>query len=126
MIDGAHVVDRYIAVWNETDSDDRRALIERTWSSNASYVDPLFAAEGPAGIDAMVAGFQQSFPGHRFRLSSPVEQHHDRLRFAWELVAPSAGSAIVKGTDFGVVAPDGRLSAITGFFDQIPDGLVAG
>lgn len=126
MTDGANVVERYIAVWNETNGGARRELIRRTWSDEASYLDPMFAAEGLEGIDAMVSGFQQSFPDHRFRLSSQVDQHHDRLRFAWELVEPIAGTAIVKGTDFGTVAPDGRLSAITGFFDQLPDGLDAG
>jgi hypothetical protein len=117
------VIERYIAVWNETDGESRRALIARTWSNQASYVDPMFNADGPDGIDALVAGFQQQFPDHRFRLSSDVDQHHDRLRFTWELVEPIGGTALVKGTDFGVVASDGRLQAITGFFDELPEGM---
>jgi hypothetical protein len=40
------------------------------------------------------------------------------VRFGWEL-APAAGAAIVQGTDFGIVAADGRLSMITGFFDSV-------
>lgn len=126
MTDGANMVDRYIAVWNETNGDTRRRLIKQTWSGEASYVDPMFSADGQDGIDAMVAGFQQSFPKHRFRLSTTVDLHHDRLRFSWELIEPVAGTAIVKGTDFGVIAPDGRLNAVTGFFDQLPDSLAAG
>lgn len=37
------LVDRYIAVWNETNTVRRRALIEETWADDASYVDPLMA-----------------------------------------------------------------------------------
>lgn len=126
MNEATSVIERYIAVWNESDRDSRRALIARTWSSEASYVDPMFSADGPDGIDSLVAGFQQQFPDHRFQLSSDVDQHHDRLRFTWELVEPIAGTALVKGTDFGVVSEDGRLLAITGFFDQLPEGLATG
>jgi len=116
--DPTELIDRYIAMWNETDAGRRRALIARTWTEGASYLDPVMQGEGRSGIDAMVAGVQQRFPGHRFRRTSPVDAHHDRLRFSWEL-APEAGPALVKGTDVGFVT-DGRLATITGFFDQVP------
>lgn len=112
------LIDRYIAMWNETDDGRRRALIARTWTEGASYLDPVMQGEGPSGIDAMVRGVQERFPGHRFRRTSEVDAHHDRVRFCWEL-GPEAGPALVKGTDVGVVAA-GRLQAITGFFDQAP------
>jgi len=116
--DLTQLVDRYIAMWNETDAGRRQALIARTWTERASYLDPVMQGEGRTGIDTMVAGVQQRFPGHRFRRTSEVDAHHDRLRFCWEL-APDGGPAIVKGTDIGIVA-DGRLTAVTGFFDQAP------
>jgi hypothetical protein len=112
------LIDRYIAMWNETDAKRRRDLIARVWSENASYLDPLMQGEGHSGIDAMVNGVQERFPGHRFRRTSDVDAHHDRVRFAWEL-APEKGPALVSGIDFGVVAGD-RLQAITGFLDQVP------
>ena len=114
------LVDRYIAMWNEPDSARRRALIARTWTEGASYLDPMMQGDGRSGIDAMVEGVQQRFPGHRFRRTSEVDAHHDRLRFCWEL-APESGPALVKGTDIGLVA-EGRLAAVTGFFDQTPQG----
>jgi len=113
------LIDRYIAAWNETDTERRRDLIARTWTEDASYVDPVMQGDGRTGIDAMVQGVQERFPGHRFRRTSDVETVRDRVRFSWEL-APESGPAIVGGTDFGIVAADGRLQAITGFFDQAP------
>lgn len=113
----ADLVNRYIEMWNETDAASRRALIARTWTEDATYVDPMLKGDGPAGIDAMVAGVQATYPGLRFRLTSAVDAHNDRLRFTWELGAEGA-APMVKGTDYGVVA-GGRLRAITGFFDQV-------
>ncbi len=111
------LVNRYIEMWNETNAPSRRALIARTWTEDAAYADPMLKGDGPAGIDAMVAGVQEKYPGLRFRLTSAVEAHNDRLRFTWELGAEGT-APLVKGTDFGVVA-GGRLKAITGFFDHV-------
>jgi SnoaL-like domain len=112
------LIDRYIAVWNETDAGRRRALIARTWAENASYLDPAIAGEGRAGIDAMIQAVQERYPGYRFRRTSDVDSHHDRVRFTWEF-APEGGPVFVSGVDFGIVA-DQRLQAITGFFETMP------
>jgi len=112
------VVDSYFAMWNETDATRRRQVIDATWSQEASYVDPMFAAAGPDALDAMVAGVHQQFPGHRFRLSGAIDAHHDRVRWGWELVAPGGGPPVAAGVDFGVLAADGRLREVTGFFEQ--------
>jgi hypothetical protein len=118
MSDHAAVIDRYFAVWNETDAARRRNLIAQTWTEDAAYIDPLIEGVGHAGIDVMVGGVQVQFPGHIFRLTSAIDAHHDRVRFAWEL-APEHGAALVKGTDFGVIVGD-RLQSVTGFLDQVP------
>jgi hypothetical protein len=115
-----HVVDRYIAIWNEPDPTRRRDLIEQTWTDDATYLDPLMAGEGADGIDAMIAGVQQQFPGYWFRLLGEVDHHHDRVRFSWELTPGDGQPALAAGTDFGVVAPDGRLRSVTGFLDRMP------
>src|SRR5215211_27724 len=104
--DFAEVVERYFAAWNETDAEQRRALIAQTWADDASYLDPLMQGQGQAGIDAIIAAVQDRFIGHRFLQIGVVDAHHDHIRFSWEL-APEGGAAIVAGTDFGVVAADG-------------------
>ncbi|MDJ1160115.1 nuclear transport factor 2 family protein [Chelatococcus sp. SYSU_G07232] len=113
-----NLADRYIAAWNETDAARRRELIAGIWTEGARYRDPLMQGEGPSGIDALIAGVQERFPNHHFRRTSPVEAVADHIRFSWEL-APADGPALVKGTDFAIVA-DGRLQAVTGFLDEAP------
>jgi hypothetical protein len=118
MTDVDSMIDRYIAIWNERDANLRLELISDTWSEDASYLDPLMGGEGHGGINAMVAGIQTQFPGYRFRRTSDVDAHHDRVRFGWEL-GPEGGPAFAGGVDFGVVV-DGRLRSITGFLDFAP------
>jgi hypothetical protein len=111
------VVDGYIAMWNETSAEARRAIIAETWAEDATYLDPLMAGEGAAGIDAMVSGVQEQFPGHRFELTAGPDHHHDRVRFAWQLVGANGGPAVAHGVDFATLAGDGRLRSVTGFLE---------
>jgi hypothetical protein len=110
------LIDRYFAAWNETDAVSRRELIAATWSTDAAYLDPLLAGNGHDGIDAMIRAVHERFPRHTFRRTTDVDGFADRLRFSWELTTPD-GTPIVKGSDFGVVDPAGRLQAVTGFLD---------
>lgn len=111
------LIDRYIDIWNETDSARRRALIERTWTADATYLDPLMQGSGHAGIDTMIATVQEKYPGNRFRRISEVDAHHGRVRFAWTL-GPDGGPPLAQGIDFGVLSDDHLLAAVTGFLDQ--------
>ena len=118
MNDVSELIDRYFAAWNETDARQRHDLIVRTWSDDANYLDPLMQGEGHAGIDAMIQGVQEQFAGYQFHRTGAVDAHHDRARFSWEL-APADGPAVAAGTDFGMIAADGRLQTVTGFLDQV-------
>src|ERR1700722_4569554 len=110
----------YITAWNETDPERRRALIAQTWTADARYLDGHRDSTGHAAIDTMIATVQQRFPGYRFRLSSGIELHHDRMRFSWTAGGTNEAPLFFGGTDFAVLASDGRLSAVTGFTDAMP------
>jgi limonene-1,2-epoxide hydrolase len=122
MTDATQIVDQYIAAWNETDPAQRRALIEQAFTEDVAYLDPIMRGEGQDGIAALIEGTQQQFLGFRFRLAGPADRHNDCIRFTWELVArdDESGEPLVVGTDFGTLAPDGRLHTVTGFLDKVP------
>ena len=117
MTDTTALIDNYIAIWNEADPQRRRELIAQTWTEDATYVDPMLTGAGHDGIDAMIAGAQQQFPGHRFELTSGPDAHNDRVRFAWSLVGADGGAPVAAGVDFATVADDGRLRDVTGFLE---------
>ena len=58
----------------------------------------------------------EQFPGYRFRQTSPVDVHHDRARWGWELVS-AEGVPYVAGVDYALLDADGRLREVTGFFE---------
>lgn len=116
MSDTIQIVDSYIAMWNESDADERRAIVARTVTEDASYLDPVMAGAGIDGISEMIGGAQQQFPGHRFTLVEGPDVHHDRVRFTWSLAAAD-GDPVAIGTDFVTLADDGRMRAITGFLE---------
>lgn len=118
--DMATAIDRYFAMLNETDADRRAELAAQAWTDDGRYVDPLTLVEGPAAIAEMVGAAQAQFPGQRFARTSGIDAHHSVVRFSWELAADD-GTVSVAGLDVGVVADDGRLSRIAGFFGPLPE-----
>jgi len=120
-IDYTAVAERYIAAWNETDATARRGLVEAVYTEDASYVDPLVAAEGHDAIDATLGAVQGQFAGLVFGLGGAVDGHHDLARFTWTL-GPAGAEALVVGFDVVRVAADGRIRAVAGFLDKVPAG----
>jgi len=111
------VVDDYLAAWNERDADARRALVERAFAADATYVDPHRSGAGHDGLDAMIAAAQDGLAGHAVQPNGDVDAHNDRVRFSWTLVGPDGAVAI--GRDFAIVGDDGRLRDVTGFVDLL-------
>lgn len=116
MPDPTTIVRTYIEMWNETDPHRRRELVAATVTDDANYLDPIMSGSGPDAISDMIAGAQQQFPGHRFRLVSGPDAHHDRVRFTWALGA-DGGTPVAIGVDFARTAEDGRMREITGFLE---------
>lgn len=112
------IAQQYLAAWNERNPLDRRAQIAFLFTDDARYLDPMMRGAGHDGIDAMIAGAQQHFPGHRFELSGTPDGHNDVVRFSWTLLGPE-NTVAARGTDVATVSPDGRLASVTGFLDSV-------
>lgn len=120
MSDLTETIDLYLSAWNETDATRRAAIVARVWTEDGRLVDPPMEAQGHPGISDLHAALQGQFPAHSFRRSSAVDAHHDAVRFSWELVSDADGSVVLTGLDVGLLAGDGRLMRITGFFGDLP------
>lgn len=118
MTDIANLVETYLRTWNEPDPAERRLLIDRLWTQDARYVDPLVDATGRERIAATIDAARAQFPGLVFTLVGAVDAHHDVARFSWAL-GPADGEPLVIGFDVAVVA-GGRLRAVHGFLDLVP------
>jgi hypothetical protein len=112
--------DRYLACWNETEPDARRALLSDHWAPDASYVDPLVEANGVDEIDAVMAGTQQEFAGFVFTAVGEVDAHHRVARFGWGLGGANA-EPLVLGFDVLSTDDSGRIKSVVGFLDRVPE-----
>jgi hypothetical protein len=113
------IVISYIASWSAADTAERDRLLERCWTDDGVYQDPLSEAAGRPALSRLIGGFQSQRPGFRFELTSGIDEHHLVLRFSWAVVGPN-GEKVMEGLDIGELAPDGRLGRITGFFGPFP------
>jgi SnoaL-like domain len=118
MTDHATIARRYIDLWNERTPSRRREMLSENWTADARYLDPLMSGDGYEGVDALIAGVQQKFPGFRFTLIGEPNGFGDHVRFSWGL-GPDGADSPIKGTDFAVLK-EGRIRSITGFLDQLP------
>ena len=116
----AAVVDTYLAMWNESDPDARRDLIESAMTADARYVDPMADVTGTEAMGQLISAVQEQFPGHRFELHTAPDAHHDCFRFRWALVADGGdGEPVAIGLDIATLSADGRLSSVIGFLDPV-------
>ena len=113
----------YLAAWNEQDAGQRRKLVATTWTDGGTYVDAHRRGDGHDGIDAMIGAVQRQLPGYRVRLVSKIEAHNDYIRFSWAAGGTEQAPLYLAGTDFLVIASDGRAQSVTGFVDAAPAGI---
>jgi len=119
MSDVTTTVDTYLEAYSEPDTERRTELLEKSFAADGVLIDPPLDASGRQGINDMVGAVLGQFPGHRFRRVSGVDSHHDAVRYGWELVAPD-GTVTLAGMDVALLASDGRLQRVTGFFGDLP------
>jgi hypothetical protein len=109
----------YLAAWNEPDDEARRAMLQDGWTVDASYVDPMMAADGREQIASMIGQARASFPGCRFSLRGSPDGYGDRVRFSWSL-GPDEAPDTFQGTDIVRLGADGRIREVVGFLDRVP------
>jgi hypothetical protein len=119
MSDFDAIVERYLAMWNQTDPAARHTLLDDACTPDVTYVDPLAAVEGPDALDGLIAAVQSQFPGLVFAPGGAADGHHDVARFTWHLGRPGE-DPLVEGFDVIELAPDGRIRTVRGFLDKVP------
>ncbi|MDR7224742.1 nuclear transport factor 2 family protein [Aminobacter aminovorans] len=110
------LIDRYCAVWNEPDEEQRKALLEAVWAERATYIDPRADTAGADALLAHIAKVRAGRPGAKIVRTTAVDLHHGVARFGWRVVEAD-GTPLPEGIDFVELAPDGkRIARIIGFF----------
>jgi hypothetical protein len=105
-------VEKYISVWNEPDGIMRRQRIRELWVEDAHHLAKTLAAVGHDGIENRVATAYEKWvkeKGCVFRLRDGVDGHHGTVKLRWKMLPAAGGDVISVGSDFLVLADDGRI-----------------
>ncbi|HWJ62545.1 MAG TPA: hypothetical protein VNS19_11295 [Acidimicrobiales bacterium] len=113
----ATLVDIHLAAYAEPDRARRTELLGQVWAGDGQLLDPPFDGAGVDAIADLVDTVLEHFPGHAFRRTTVVDEHHGFARYGWDLVGPD-GTVAVGGTDVAEIV-DGRLVRVVGFFGDL-------
>ncbi|MEU3102020.1 nuclear transport factor 2 family protein [Streptomyces griseoflavus] len=116
------VVARCSEAWNADGGEARAKAAAEAWTADGRRTGPVADATGHEAVTAVITSAREQFPGFAFRLLGTVDGHHDTARFSWELVGEADGPAPVAGSDVLTLGPGGRIRAVYGFLDRVPEG----
>lgn len=118
-----NLVDRYVAVWNEPDTERRHAEIAALWGEDGGYLTQSIAARGHDAIVTHIADVYEEFVrmgGFVFRATHDADGYHDVVRVRWEMVPAVGGASAGGGFDILVLDGDGRIRCDYQFLDSPP------
>jgi hypothetical protein len=125
----AELAEKYMALWNEPDADERRRTIAELWTEDGRHVlqppqeireiaaqpgvglRAILEATGYEEIEARAASAYEHWVGSEglsFRGRDDAERLGDVVKFHWEAVDKD-GEAFGVGLNFLVLAADGRI-----------------
>jgi hypothetical protein len=125
----AELAERYLALWNEPDADQRRRMIAKLWVEKGRHVlqppqeireiaaqpgiamTAILQAQGYEEIEARAASVYDHWVGSEgfsFRGRDDADRLDDVVKFHWEAIAKD-GTVFAVGLSFLVLAADGRI-----------------
>jgi hypothetical protein len=138
MRDPSELADRYVALWNEPDPDQRRQLVEELWTENGAHIlqppqemreiaarpgiglSARLEARGHAALEARATSAHEEFVASgafRFRRRDNVQRIADVVKFNWEMVSTD-GEVVGVGLEFLVLGSDGRIQCDYQFIES--------
>jgi len=107
--------ERYAESWKVSGAAAKRALHETCLAPNCTYTDPLVVAQGRDALVEYMLEFHHQVPGGHF-VTDHFLAHHDRGIARWRMVGGD-GTTLSDGISYCEYDADGRLRAMTGFFE---------
>jgi hypothetical protein len=109
-----HLLERYVALWNEGDAGRRRQLIAQLWEEDGVQFTPQHEYRGYRALEERVTQAYEEFVhknGFVFKLSNTPQAHHQALTLSWEMVPAGGGEVAAVGTVFLLLGDAGRIRA---------------
>ena len=108
----------YTLAWKAASAEEQRAQFARSLTPTCVYTDPLVRAEGWDALVAYMDAFHEQVPGGHFQTTYFLA-HSGRCIAKWNMV-DAQGAVLSDGISYGEYGSDGKLLAMTGFFETPP------
>ena len=113
--DKREIWETYASAWRAVTAEDKHAALAASVSPAAKYRDPQNRCAGHDElVDAMLA-FHGQVPGAHFETQYFLA-YDDRSIARWNMLGGD-GSVLGQGISYGEYGADGKLTAMTGFFE---------
>ena len=106
----------YQAAWSDIPDEERRTLLAKSVDARCAYSDPTDSCVGVEALIARIEQSQKKMPGARFQ-NDKFLNHHDQGLSEWTMF-DGKGAKFATGTSYARFGADGRLTQMTGFFEQ--------
>jgi hypothetical protein len=113
------LADRYVAIWNETDSRLRRTKIAALWVADGELYDGANGIRGYEALENRVRDSHNKFvkeSGNRFRATLDARGLHDVVTFHWEMLSAKGEEVVGRGLEFLILNEEGQVLADYQFY----------
>ena len=110
--------ENYVQSWKTQDPLLRKALFAKSLASDCCYHDPIIKAQGWDALTTYMEQFHQQIQGGHF-VTQEFLSHSNKSVARWEM-RDTDNIVLGNGISYGEYDSEGRLYAMTGFF-QVPE-----
>lgn len=127
MTEYRHLIDRYVAMWNENDAGRRRQAIAALWSVDGLHANKRAQWRGHAQMmERVTASYEKSIRegGYRFEPAGNADGFRNVVRFNWYMRPAGGGGIAAQGFELLVLDEEGRIAADYQFIDPTPSETI--
>jgi hypothetical protein len=108
-------LESYWMAWNEPEVKRISTHLAKAVTEDVEWKDPRDSFVGITELEAAIERLRRAKPDYRFVIASEIDQHHDRLRYRWDMVRN--GRTLMEGLDVVSIHPvSGLIGRVDGFF----------
>lgn len=115
MSDFKTIWETYTSAWKAETASEKQVIFEQSLAKGAIYTDPLAVTNGWDELIGYMLEFHKQIAGGHF-VTTYFLAHNQKSIAKWDMCAAD-GTKIGEGISYGQYNDDGKLTAMTGFYE---------
>lgn len=112
MIEVNKFVEKYVAVWNESDESTRRKVIAELWTRDGNHFAEGIEARGYDEIEKRIASAHDEFVrkgGYIFVRANLSKALQNAVVYSWDMLPSQGGEVVASGIVFLILDDNGQI-----------------